>query len=618
LEASVHPDVIRFDAYEMRLPTQELFKHELRIKLAPQAFQILRMLLERPGELVTREELQKALWSVDTFVDFDHGLNNAIKRIRDVLSDTPENPRYIETLPRLGYRFVGEIKKPATPFAKHIGVSVTQDQAVNGRRWLAFLVFGFAATLTGLVALRWQALRPWHANVQVKSLAVLPLENLSGDPAQDYFSDGITEALITELGKLDNPRVISRQSIMRYKGTRKSLQEITKELSVDTVLGGAFKRSGDRIRVTLSLSAANSEHQIWAREYDRNVRDTLDLQDDIARSVAAAIQVKLAPQDLAGLSRRQPPDPQAQDDYLHGRYFAHRNTERDTETAIAYYQQAIVKDRGYALAYAALADAYFTLVNPWVPGHSPKEALPLAKAAALKAVQLDPSIAEGHIALGWSLLQDWNWQEAEKEARLAIRLNPSDPSAHFLNSTYLSVVGQHDESISEMKYAIQLDPLNSDYQHELGWTAYRAHQFEFGIKQFKSLDDNPGLAAIYLAEKKYGEVIAALEADIAHLGRRSASIAFLAEAYGRSGKKDKARKLLNELNETARHGYVSPFLLAGVYVGLEERDRALTWIEKGYEDHDEWAIFMKTAAGLDSLRDERRFQAVLKRMNFPH
>ena len=608
--------LVRFGTFEVDLPAGELRKSGVKLKLTGQPFQVLTILLERPGEVVTREELQKRLWP-DTFVDVDHNLNTAINKIREVLGDSAESPRFVETLPRRGYRFVAATGRFDATHSEARPVR-THRAGVQFAGLVVLSIFVAAILLVGINVHGWRDhLLNLDAKPAIQSLAVLPLANLSKDPEQEYLADGMTEALITELGKLGHPRVISRQSIMQYRGSKKSLQDIAKELNVDALLEGEVERSDDRIRLSVHLSQVDPESQVWAREYKGDMQDVLGLRNEIARAVADEIHVKLTPQERAGFTKSPAADPRAQDDYLHGRYFLNRQTERDLETAINYYKSAIAKDSGYALPHAGLAEAYTALANPWTPGHSPRETLGLAKSEALRALQLDPSLTEAHVELGWCLLQDWNWQEAEKEARLAISLNPSSASAHFLYSTSLSVTGRHDEAISELNDAIQADPLNPDYKHEMGWTLYRARRYNLAIAQFESLDDNPGLGSVYLAEKIYPEAIAVFEKDIGQSGRRSVSISLLAGAYGGAGKRNKARKLLDELTGISRNGYVSPFLLACSSLAVGERDQALTWIERGYQDRDQWTIFLKTAAVMDPLRSEPRFQAVLQRMNFP-
>jgi TolB-like protein/DNA-binding winged helix-turn-helix (wHTH) protein len=399
------PPTLRFGVFELDPRAGELRKKGMKIRLQGQPVEILVMLLERPGETITREELQKKLWPADTFVDFEQGLNNAMKRLRAALDDDAESPHFIETLPRHGYRFVGSVN----------GSERTPEEAKTTHSTGAFIrlaALGALAVLTVAAVLVGLNVRGWRDRLfmrsprpHIQALAVLPLTNLSGDPEQEYFADGMTEALITELGKISSPRVISRQSVMQYKSSKKSLQEIAGELKVDAVLEGTVDRSGDRVRVTMHLSQALPERQLWAQEYNRNIRDAWSLQGEIARAVTDEIQIELTPEERTRLAVSRSVDPEAQDNYLRGLYFANEFLEADSlPKAIFNFKKAIEKDPTFAPAYAELAMAYYWLGNPDQGGPSPKETLPTARAAATKALQLDPSLARAHLALGLILL----------------------------------------------------------------------------------------------------------------------------------------------------------------------------------------------------------------------
>jgi TolB-like protein len=456
----------------------------------------------------------------------------------------------------------------------------------------------------------------------IQALAVLPLTNLSGDPGQEYFADGMTEALIAELVTFSSPRVISRQSIMQYKGSKKPLQEIARELKVDAILEGTVERTEGRVRVTVHLFQVYPERQVWANRYSRSIRDVMAIEDEIARAVINETQTKLMAQPRSMSTRTI--DPEARDDYLRGRYFANRgveptSTEPNLRTAVEYFKKAIQKDPEYAPAYVGLAGAYFDLEGDFggIPGHSRKETLALAKAAVARALELDPGLGEAHVARAWDLLQDWNWLEAEKEAQLAATLNPNYARAHFIYSIYLSAVGRHSEAISQMNYAIELDPLNPGYNDDLGWTACRAHQYDLAIQQFELARDYLGLAFVYMFKNMYPQAIAAAEMDVRQFGRDPIHISTLAMAYGFGGKKRDAQKLIDELKAQARQQYIPPIFFIHVYSGISDINRALTWTQQAYEDHDQYLFWLKTSPSFDTLRSEPRFQAVLRRMNFP-
>jgi TolB-like protein len=486
------------------------------------------------------------------------------------------------------------------------------------------VLLGCVAVLAGLNVGGWRdRVLVRTQKPQVQALAVLPLANLSRDPEQEYFSDGMTEALITGLGKTSSPRVISRQSVMQYKGSKKPLQEIARELNVDAVLEGAVERSGDRVRVSVHLSQVYPERQLWANQYSESIRDVMSIEDEIARAVIDETQTQLTKQRPT--MNAHPIDPQGRDDYLRGRYFANRGaepnaTEPNLRTAVEYYKKAIGKDPNYALAYVGLADAYFDLGIDFggIPGHSGKETLALAKATVSRALELDPELGEAHVAHAWGLLTDWNWPEAEKEARLAATLNPNYSRAHFMYSLYLSAVGRHSEAISQMNYAIELDPFNAEYKDALGWTACRAHQYDLAIQLFKIGGDNLGSAFVYIFKKMYPEAIAAAEEDVSKFGRDPIHISTLAMAYGLGGRRRDAQKLINELKtRVARQQYVPPIFFIHAYIGLSDVDQALAWTERAYDDHDQYLFWLKSSPSFDALRSEPRFQTVLRRMNFP-
>jgi len=654
LAAAPASRVLRFDSFELDIRAGELRKAGVKLRLQGQPIRVLAALLNSAGELVTREQLRAQVWPADTFVDFDHSLHNAIARIREVLGDSAETPRYIETLPRRGYRYIGPVAdfqtlRSATETGHHASQPLTLVTTPKWKRVLVLIlnagkpsasslaIFGtlaLAAALVGMNVVGWRdqifARRP-KQNIQ--AIAVLPLANLSGDTEQEFFANGMTEALITELGKISGPRVISRQSIMEYKGSKKSLREIARELNVDVVLEGAVARSGDRVKVTVHLAQASPERQLWAQEYDRSVRDVLSLQDEIARAVADEIQVKLTLQERARLSRPRPVNPEALGDYLRGRSIlagktGHLSkvaskgqyTERDVQTAIAYFKLAIDKDPTYAQPYAGLADAYIDLGLPGLRAYSSKGTLSEARTAATMALKLDSSLPEAHFSLAQTLRDDWNWHEAEKEYKLALTLNPNYVQARLEYGRFVQALGRNGEGLAQIHYADELDPVNISVKETRAWATYAARQYDLALKQFENLGDDGGLIHAYREKGMYSEAMAAQKRwDATHPSesRDPYRLATLASIYGLQGRNDEAEALIKELKETARHRYVSGFFLAEAYAGLGQRDQAITWLERAYEEHDEWMVFANSYPGLDRLRSEPRFQALMRRMNFP-
>ena len=618
--------VVRFATFEADLRAGELRKGGLKLKLGGQPFQVLTVLLERPGEVVTREELHKRLWP-DAFVDVDHNLNTAINKIREALGDTAENPRFVETLARRGYRFIGAVN----------GAEQARVAKAKPTRRSRSLIFSAAVGLLAIVgitaisfALNVYGWRDRHfvhaARPRIQALAVIPFANLSGDPGQEYFADGMTEEIITKLGEVNAPRVISRQSMMQYKGSKKPLQEIARELNVDAVLEGAVERSGDRVRVTVHLSQASPEHQLWAKDYDRSLRNALSLQGEIARDVADETRIKLTPDERTHLADRSPVDPAALDDYLRGQYFLYQDleegrveegTKRNLKTAIGYFRQAIEKEPDYALAYAGLAHSYVALGIAYRGSDNPKDTFPQAKAAAAKALELDPSLGQAHFSLAQVLqLYDWNWSEADKEYRLALKLDPNNAVAHMEYGRYLLAVGRSDEAMSQVNYALKLDPFDYMTKDNAAWVIWALRQYDRAIKEFESLGDDLGLGFAYREKKMYPEAIVALERSARRSGRKSFELGSLACTYALAGKKREALVLIKELKERAQQRHISAFVFADAYRGLGEKDQALTWLERAYEERD-LMVFIQAAPYWDVLRSEPRFEALLRRMNFP-
>ncbi|HEV1995491.1 MAG TPA: tetratricopeptide repeat protein [Candidatus Acidoferrum sp.] len=641
----------RFGAFEFDSRARQLRKHGHTIRLHGQPLEILGLLLERPAEVVLREELRARLWPEDTFVDFEHSLNAAVNKLREALDDDANSPRFIETVPRRGYRFIAPVERalPASaPDSTNQDAPAANQQATDlrvekpaaevpapaGTRtqwrtvWLAFIACAFLVALfIGLYGggLRQRFLgRPDLGAIQ--SLAVLPLENLSRDPDQEYFADGMTEALTTELAQISALKVISNTSVVQYKGTKKSLPQIAQELGVDAVVEGAVQRSGDKVEITVQLIHAPTDRHLLAKSYERGLRDVLALQREVAHAIADEIKAKLTPQEKVRLASTRTINSEAYEDYLQGRFLLSTQRERDVRKGIAYFQQAIQKDQNYALAYAGLAESYISLGQPWVGGLSPKEALLPAKAAATKALEIDDSLGEAHLALARVIqLYDWDWPAVEKEYRRALELNPNDAMAHNWYGEYLQEMGRNEGSFVQMRLAILLDPLSSGSESQLGDIFYTARQYDQAIGAFqKALELEPdytdahvGLGWIYDEKKMYKEAIAELEKAVNLGNRHELIVASLGKVLGDSGRKQEARKLLEELEERSKHRYVSPCLIALVQVGLGEKDQAIASLEQGYTDRDQWILYLKVDPHMDDLRSDPRFQDLLRRVGFP-
>jgi TolB-like protein/DNA-binding winged helix-turn-helix (wHTH) protein/Flp pilus assembly protein TadD len=631
---------LRFGVFEIDLRAGELRKHGLRVRLQEQPFQVLAMLLENHGEVVTREELQKKLWPADTFVDFDHGLNKAINKIREALRDSAESPRFIETVTRRGYRFLAEVKiadaapvgsselATLAPHAAEVrdGPDAAGKLAIPKRLLpsLAWKISAFALLLLMAFLAAWK-FHSWNRpSPVIRSLAVLPLESLSNDASQDYFTDGMTDELISYLGQISELRVISRTSVMAYKHVRKPLPQIARELNVEAVVEGTVLRSGDQVRITAQLIEASSDKHLWSQSYEGELRDTLALQSKVARAIADQIRINLNPKEQAALKNVKVANPQAYESFLKGRYFWNKRTADGLKVALAYFNQAIDEDPKYAQAYSGLADTY-ALMGDWQYAvMTPKEAFPKAKAAAIKALELDSALGEAHNSLAFCLDGfDWDFDSAGKEFRRAIELNPSYATAHHWYAWHLSLLGRYDEAIVEMKKAENLDPLSLVINADLAELLVLAHSYDESILQSRKtieLDPNFGLAHNqlgqgYLEKHMNDEAVAELQKAVQLSGDSPTCIANLARAYVASGKRSEAERLLSDLKKRSNPTHSLASEIAVIFVALGDTDQAITWLEKGYEERFNPGVLLRP--GFDPLRSDPRFEDLVRRIGLP-
>jgi TolB-like protein/Tfp pilus assembly protein PilF len=452
-------------------------------------------------------------------------------------------------------------------------------------------------------------------------LAVLPLDNLSHDPEQEYFADGLTEALITTLAKIGELRVVSRTSSMLYKGVRKPLREIARELEVDTIVEGTVLRAGDRVRITAQLLDPMKETHLWAESYDRSLRDILDLQADVARAIAHEIQIKQTPQEQAQLAQIHPVDPEAYEAYLKGRYHWVKRSRGGHVQACEYFQQAIAKDPACATAYAGLADAV-SIMGLWglVP---PTEGCSKASRLALKALDLDNSLAEAHTSLAWATFHyDYDFATAEKGFERAIELNPRYATAHHWFGMCLAMMGRYEEGYTELQRAVRLDPQGSYIHFGSAFVHWCGHRHGRAIEQCEkalALDPNSVQALAWLglscvAKMAFEPAIAALQKSAEISLRAPAPLALLGEAYAAAGASDEAQKILHELT---RQRHVTAYFVSRIYAALDKTDEALKWLETSYRERGEWMVLLKVDPRFDSLRDDARLQDLMRRMNFP-
>jgi len=628
----------RFGDCELDARSGELRKNGRKVRLAEQPFQVLLLLLAHPGEVVTREEVRQALWPDATFVDFEAGLNSAVWRLREALNDSAEKPRYVETLPRRGYRLTATVDAtdanavdaPAAPAISparaagtaEIETSASREDGARIRVWSGAAVLAIAAALLTslIVSGTGKARQDPPAPAQIRSLAVLPFENLTGDPEQDYFADGMTDALTSDLAQIRALRVISRTSAMQYQGAKKPLPQIARELDVDVVVQGAVTRSGDRVRVNAQLIQAAADRHLWARRYERELRDVLALQGEVARAIAQAIQVEVRPEEGRRLASARVVHPDAYDAYLKGRFFWSKQSRDGKLKAVAYFEQAIEKDPTYAPAYSGLSDTYRQFDQQGLA--APRECMPKAEAAARKALALDDTLSEAHASLAGVLYRyHWDWPGAEKEFLVSLELDPNSAEGHRAYATYLASVRRDEESLAEVRRARELSPLSLSINTQLGRALTHLGRYEEAIDQLRKAQEidasfvgpTIALGVLYLRKGDLPQAIAALEKAAALSSPRSQ--AWLGYAYGVTGRRTEAVKILAELERLSRQQYVPPLSFAIVHLGLGEKQRALALLETGYEERTVDSPGL--AVLFELLRDEPRYQAILRRMGLP-
>jgi TolB-like protein/DNA-binding winged helix-turn-helix (wHTH) protein/Flp pilus assembly protein TadD len=590
---------MRFGPFEADLRSGELRKHGVRLKLQDQPFQVLTLLLEHAGDIVTREELRQRLWPADTFVDFDTGLNSAVKKLRDVLADSADQPRYIETIPRRGYRFIAPLvdPSPATvpssePETHKIASSQPASSVVPAAESFSLtrlrLLFAAAVLLLLFVAVFLVYRNTGAGGARrpvIKSLAVLPLKNLSGDASQEYLADGMTEALIGRLSEIHNIRVVSRTSVTRFKDTHLSVPEIARTLQVDAIVEGSVIRDGDRIRVHAQLIRAATDEHFWSEAYDRDLRDVLSLQSSVAQSIARKVEVTISGEEHARLSAARTVDREAYEAYLKGRYYWNKRTADSMPKAALYFEQAISKDPRFGAAYSGLADCNSGLA--WHGFMSPAEVLPKAYAAAQKAVEIDPQSAEAHASLALVLEHKWDWAGAEVEFKRALALNPQYANAHHWYGDYLSIQGRHDEALVEAKRALELDPLNLMIGTWVGLRYYLARRYDDAIEQSRNtVDLDPNFAAAhlilgesYVQQGKHKEGLDELQKAASLSGDSPLYMAQVGVSLALAGEKKEALRVIRELQDTSGKRYVSPYGFAQIYATLNDKQQTYKWLE---------------------------------------
>lgn len=625
----------RFGSFEVDLTTRELRNHGRRIKLQEKPFQVLALLLDQPGELVTREEFRHRLWPVDTFVDFEHGINTAIKKLREALEDNAEEPRYIETLPRRGYRFIASVEEtllagavPAPQTWKRLRVLRTSPQTYF-RHWYVLLLgavlVAVAALLFGLnlVGVRdrlWQRSTPGQGTaIPIESLAVLPFDNLSGDSSNDYFADGFTDELITDLAEQTRIRVVSRSSVVRYKGSRKPLAEIARELNVDAIVEGSVSLSDQQVRITAQFIQAPSDRHLWAHSYERDRKDLFSVQSEVATTIASLIRAKATGRD-ATIVRSAPSHQRftvaTYELSLECRKLRMAATEEGVNRAIHCYEHVLSLDPNCATAYAELAYSYLALGL---------DSVPKSRAAAIRALELDPALPEAHLALAdFKADYEKDLKGAESEFDQALALNPSYAMAHLNRANVLAATRRMADAIAEAKTARELDPFSARGAMFSGMILFMAGQYDQTIEEEKAalqLDlhlDRTHYWLGYAYEQKgmYKDAIAEYEKvlpDDEH--------GILLMALGRSvvltGDFQKAAEIKRKIEQSSGKDFVWPYDVALFYAVLGDKDRAFEWLERDQNQRDGWLLFLNVDPRLSALRSDPRFRDLSRRVGLP-
>jgi TolB-like protein/Flp pilus assembly protein TadD len=586
---------LRFDLFELDLHAGELRKRGAKLRLSGQPLQLLAILLQSAGQLVTREDIKRQIWPTDTFVDFDHGLNNAISRIREILGDLPQSPRFVETLPRRGYRFVGQVEE------------IAPEESAAQQRKVAAAALG-----------RDQDSLPPRA----ASVAVLPFVNLSNDPENEFFTDGITEDVIAHLAKIKTLKVISRTSVMPFKKSNCSLREIGEKLGAATLLEGSVRRTSNRVRIVAQLVDAATDEHIWTETYDRDLTDIFAIQTDVALNIASALHAELSKDERTRLDRQPTFNLEAYDLYLRGRSWFYLYTEEGYRRSLIASNAAVAKDPNFALAWASIAETHAEFCIEGLLDGSPEETILLAKTAAARALEIDDELGDAYSISGLIRFAfDFDWQGAERDFRTAIELCPGGAEIHEYYGWLCSSLERYDDALREIRRARELDPLI--IQSDVTTTLLRAGQIEEAVEEArKTVRNTPGAARchsvlgwalIFNGDNVAG--IASLEQAAVLAPDNSLFQSQLGQAYAVTGNVERARAILEQLRDRATREYVSPYHFAYVLTGLQEADAAIDWLEQAYESRSGYIFGIKGSFLFQSLRHHPRFVSLLQKMN---
>ena len=627
------PACARFDQFLVDLSSGVLQRAGVRVPVQSQPLQVLRLLLQAEGKVVSRDEIRKLLWPEDTFVDFELGVNTAVKKLRQALADPADHPKFIETLPKIGYRFLIPVEwvpnhsaVPVRHLSEHASPSplTTAPKAPYATTWARRWREVVGLAVVALLAITYAAFRGRSEHVaqpKIKSLAVLPLKNLSADPSQQYLAEGMTEALIGRLSAIHDLRVISHTSIMRFKDPQVSVPEIARTLGVDAIVEGSVMREGNRIRVTAQLIRGATDEHFWSETYDREFQDALTLESELAQTIAEKVQVTVTGEEQRRLTATRPIAPEVYESYLKGRSALNKgNSKGEIKEGMVYFEDALKKDPTFAPAYVGLAEAYDALGTVFI-GDPPEETRPKVISAARKALELDPSLAEAHLLLAGTEQEQWQWVEAEAEYRRALELNPNDAAAHDGLAQWLLCQGRTEEALAWARRGRELDPLSFSGT-SIGWILFVSHRYEEAIHEFRSVlaiqaDDAEALQDLgfaLIANNQPGDAIPVLERAASVSNRSPSVIGVLIGAYAHAGRRSDALRLLAELKERSKAGYVPAGAFVIAYLGLGENDQAFAWLEHAYKEQSNILQFLKVHPFFDPIRADPRFADLVRRV----
>lgn len=645
-EPSKIHELIRFgEVFELDLRAYQLRRSGRVLRLERIPMDLLILLVNQPGELVTREQIVERIWGKGVFLDTDNSINGAVRKLRRTLKDDPDRPRFIQTVPGRGYRFIASLKAAVASAEDRAGAAgppladgappgegeASPDLQPGALRTIAAQARGRSLAVTGLALLLIVALGGWFLRSRSaaqrqpvggkRTLAVLPFENLTGDPAQEYFSDGLTEEMISRLGNLDPTHlgVIARTSVARYKNRPAPLPDLARELGVQYVLEGSVRRDAGRVRIAAQLIQVSDQTHLWAHQYDRELNNLLAVQVEIAQAVAREIELSLTdPGERSMPEALSPGTLEAYDLYLKGRYFWNKRTPEGLQQAVEHFQRAVDKDPAYARAYAGLADTY-AMMSVYAVGR-PAELVPKARTSVMRALELDDRLAEAHTSLALMLEHDRDWPSAEKEFRRAIELDPNYATAHHWYAELLMFQGRFEEALAESERARQIDPLSLIIATDRGAILFYARRYDEAIEQFRAVQavepDFPRahmIIAAYIEKGMFREALA--EAD---RWRSSDDSAWAHGAYvciyARWGRRDEALKALERFKRANRDSLINPAAaMAGSCLCLGENEKALAWLEQAYREHASMPD-LKVNPALDQVRNDPRFQDLVQRL----